>query len=146
MLHSHLLGSKIKLRWERDGKELEPFAVDENYDFNYQDFRQLSDEITIMPVRTKCFPFTLADGQVFIAICTPPLSLSDIAVSSCREMSTTMELCRPRYATDPLTHTIDFQGDSLKITCTMASEDRNAVTYVRLSDHLYCECPIAGML
>ncbi|XP_061164656.1 uncharacterized protein LOC133173681 [Saccostrea echinata] len=37
--HGHLLARKIKTRIIRNGTELEPLAMDNNYDFNYQDYR-----------------------------------------------------------------------------------------------------------
>ncbi|XP_078324969.1 DBH-like monooxygenase protein 2 isoform X2 [Crassostrea virginica] len=39
LLHGHLLTRKIRTRLIRNGTELEPLAVDDNYDFNFQDFR-----------------------------------------------------------------------------------------------------------
>ncbi len=35
-LHSHLAGRKLRLRHIRDGRELDPIAVDEHYDYDYQ--------------------------------------------------------------------------------------------------------------
>ncbi|XP_022911259.2 MOXD1 homolog 1 [Onthophagus taurus] len=49
LLHSHLAGRKLKLRHLRGGKELIPLAEDDHYDFNYQQSRQLSHEIKILP-------------------------------------------------------------------------------------------------
>lgn len=46
-LHSHLLGRQMKLRHFRNNVELPPIAVDENYDFNYQEYRYLPEEITV---------------------------------------------------------------------------------------------------
>jgi len=47
LLHSHLLGYGIKTRVVRQGKELAPMAQDNNYDFNYQEMRKLSDELVL---------------------------------------------------------------------------------------------------
>ncbi|KAK3088535.1 hypothetical protein FSP39_020262 [Pinctada imbricata] len=40
--HAHLLGSGIRTRLYRNGKELEPLAYDEHYDFDYQEYRFLN--------------------------------------------------------------------------------------------------------
>ncbi|XP_055379541.1 MOXD1 homolog 1 [Condylostylus longicornis] len=48
-LHSHSAGRKLKLRHIRDGKELERIIEDDNYDYNYQQVRQLENETTILP-------------------------------------------------------------------------------------------------
>lgn len=48
-LHSHLAGRKMKLRHIRDGKELERIIEDDNYDFNYQQVRQLGNETVVLP-------------------------------------------------------------------------------------------------
>jgi len=47
MLHSHLLGSKMRTRHFRNGTELEHIAQDNNYDFNFQEQRYLPQERTI---------------------------------------------------------------------------------------------------
>ena len=39
LLHTHLLGRRIKLRQIRGGVELPPLFQDDNYDFNYQVLR-----------------------------------------------------------------------------------------------------------
>ncbi|XP_056009441.1 uncharacterized protein LOC125680065 [Ostrea edulis] len=39
--HGHLLARKIRTRIIRNGTELEPLAVDNNYDFNYQEYRNI---------------------------------------------------------------------------------------------------------
>ncbi|KAH1015716.1 hypothetical protein HUJ04_007058 [Dendroctonus ponderosae] len=62
MLHSHLAGRKLKLRHIRAGKELQPLAQDERYDFNYQQSRALSQDTTILPgdgLITECTYSTL---------------------------------------------------------------------------------------
>ncbi|KAJ8300644.1 hypothetical protein KUTeg_022163, partial [Tegillarca granosa] len=47
--HAHLLGRKIRTRLVRNGVEQEPIASDNHYDFDYQDFRLLKEERTILP-------------------------------------------------------------------------------------------------
>jgi len=37
------------LRHIRNGKELDPLAYDNHYDFNYQEYRKLDKEVTILP-------------------------------------------------------------------------------------------------
>lgn len=39
----------MKLRHIRDGAELDRIVEDDNYDFNYQQVRQLEKEVTILP-------------------------------------------------------------------------------------------------
>nr|XP_042896022.1 DBH-like monooxygenase protein 1 isoform X2 [Parasteatoda tepidariorum] len=46
-LHSHLLGRQMKLRHFRNSVELPHIASDLKYDFNYQDYRYLPEEITV---------------------------------------------------------------------------------------------------
>ncbi|XP_077980021.1 DBH-like monooxygenase protein 1 homolog [Glandiceps talaboti] len=48
-LHSHLAGRAIRVRHIRDGVELPNVMVDNHYDFNYQEFRSLKDEVIIQP-------------------------------------------------------------------------------------------------
>ncbi len=45
LLHSHLLGRKLRLRHIRDGLELEAIAEDNAYDFNYQTSREVKGQI-----------------------------------------------------------------------------------------------------
>ncbi len=40
---------KMKLRHVRDGIELDRIVEDDNYDFNYQEVRQLSNETVVLP-------------------------------------------------------------------------------------------------
>ncbi|KAK3762286.1 hypothetical protein RRG08_037936 [Elysia crispata] len=47
LLHSHLIGSKMRLRHFRDDAELPPIQEDNNYDFDYQETRPLSPHRTI---------------------------------------------------------------------------------------------------
>lgn len=48
-LHSHVAGRKMKLRHVRDGVELERIVEDDNYDYNFQQVRQLENETTVLP-------------------------------------------------------------------------------------------------
>nr|ADP08787.1 dopamine beta hydroxylase [Azumapecten farreri] len=45
--HAHLLGTAIKTRHFRNGTELEPFANDKHYDFDFQDIRAKTHEINV---------------------------------------------------------------------------------------------------
>ncbi|XP_039268984.2 DBH-like monooxygenase protein 1 homolog [Styela clava] len=47
VLHSHLAGRKLRLRHIRDGVELPYIAMDNNYDFNYQDSRALHPPVVV---------------------------------------------------------------------------------------------------
>ncbi|XP_071534713.1 DBH-like monooxygenase protein 1 [Panulirus ornatus] len=49
ILHTHLLGRKVRVRHLRQGRELEPIAQDNNYDFNYQEYRALKTPRTVLP-------------------------------------------------------------------------------------------------
>ncbi|XP_047477058.1 DBH-like monooxygenase protein 1 [Penaeus chinensis] len=49
LLHTHLLGNDITVRQIRNGRELPVVFQDMNYDFNYQQARVLSEEMTILP-------------------------------------------------------------------------------------------------
>lgn len=49
ILHSHLLGRSLKIRHFRNGSELPPIAGDDHYDFNFQEYRYISPEVTILP-------------------------------------------------------------------------------------------------
>eukprot|EP01083_Nonionella_stella_P293873 999310_1 len=57
-LHEHTIGVAVKLRHIRDNKELKTFLQNDNYDFNYQQWTQFSEE-------TKIYP-----GDEFICECT----------------------------------------------------------------------------
>ena len=48
-LHTHLAGKKIVLRHIRDGVEQKIPFKDDHYDFNYQIFRYLPEEIKVLP-------------------------------------------------------------------------------------------------
>ncbi|KAG7162285.1 MOXD1 2-like [Homarus americanus] len=49
ILHTHLLGRKVRVRHLRQGRELEPIAQDNNYDFNYQEYRALKAPRSVLP-------------------------------------------------------------------------------------------------
>nr|XP_045616124.1 MOXD1 homolog 1-like isoform X2 [Procambarus clarkii] len=48
LLHSHMLGSKMKIRQVRQNQELQPLVRDLNYDFNYQHSRSVNN-VSILP-------------------------------------------------------------------------------------------------
>lgn len=48
-LHTHLLGRKLKFRHFRNGKELPVIVEDDNYDFNYQELRHLTNQVQVLP-------------------------------------------------------------------------------------------------
>lgn len=47
------IGRKVFLRHIRSGKELAPIALDDNYDFNYQEARVLDPPRTVLPVCSR---------------------------------------------------------------------------------------------
>ncbi|XP_067141859.1 DBH-like monooxygenase protein 1 homolog [Centruroides vittatus] len=49
LLHSHIIGKTITVRHFRGNRELEPLSRDRNYDFNYQEYRTLPRERTVLP-------------------------------------------------------------------------------------------------
>ncbi|XP_059472365.1 MOXD1 homolog 2-like [Neocloeon triangulifer] len=49
MLHTHLLGRRVRLRHIRGERELAPLASDSNYDAGYQEFRRLPNPTQVMP-------------------------------------------------------------------------------------------------
>lgn len=75
MLHTHLLGSGITLRQIRDGKEMPTVLKDDNYDFNYQEGRQLKPEWKILPgdiMITEClYDSTKKNVSTFGGLGTP---------------------------------------------------------------------------
>lgn len=48
--HSHLLAYAMTTKHLRNGKEIEPFADDQAYDFNYQQIRLLRKEVPLKMV------------------------------------------------------------------------------------------------
>lgn len=61
-LHSHTAGRKMKLRHIRDGRELDRIVEDDNYDYNFQQVRQLENETLVLPgdhIITDCAYETL---------------------------------------------------------------------------------------
>ncbi|KDR24478.1 MOXD1-like protein 2 [Zootermopsis nevadensis] len=49
VLHTHLIGRKVRLRQIREGVELPPITADNNYDFSYQEYRRLQNPVTVYP-------------------------------------------------------------------------------------------------
>ncbi|XP_064600938.1 DBH-like monooxygenase protein 1 [Liolophura sinensis] len=90
-LHAHLAARKIRLRHIRDGKELDVIAQDNNYDFNFQETRLLSEEKVIRKasmfywivehrrncrtvsifIRTFVILTSFLPGLLFLMYCTP---------------------------------------------------------------------------
>lgn len=57
-LHAHTLGRKLRVRHFRNNEELSPMAVDENYDFNFQQTAVLDQERTVLPgdhITLECY-------------------------------------------------------------------------------------------
>lgn len=50
-LHSHLLGTAIQVDVYREGAPVGVLASDNNYDFNYQEFKFFKESQKIYPVR-----------------------------------------------------------------------------------------------
>ncbi|CAG0900730.1 unnamed protein product [Darwinula stevensoni] len=48
LLHSHLIGRKLRVRLFRNGKELPWLLNDDNYDFNFQQARVLREPVTLL--------------------------------------------------------------------------------------------------
>jgi len=48
-LHAHTFGTKLKLHHFRNGIELPWIAYEDNFDFNYQQFRLLDEERKVLP-------------------------------------------------------------------------------------------------
>lgn len=70
LLHAHLTGRRITLRHIRDGKELPPIAQDNHIDFNYQHYRMLHEEVTVLPgdeLITECV-FDTAANETFVYV------------------------------------------------------------------------------
>lgn len=50
LLHAHLLGTRIQVDLYRQGKPVGIIAVEDNYDFNFQESRLFTEPVKIMPV------------------------------------------------------------------------------------------------
>lgn len=70
MEHGHLLARKIRTRIIRNGTELEPLTVANNYDFNFQEFRKPPYVRKIMSVsiynQYRCFLFVFTKTFNFL--------------------------------------------------------------------------------
>lgn len=67
MLHAHLTARKLVIRHIRDGVELAPIAQDMNYDFDYQQMREVHPPRRILPgdiVLTECEYNTLGRTNI----------------------------------------------------------------------------------
>ncbi|XP_064598425.1 DBH-like monooxygenase protein 1 [Liolophura sinensis] len=65
--HAHLIGTGVRFRHFRGGKELRPITVDDNYDFNYQETRLLEEEVKVLPgdhLVTECTYNTMKKTNV----------------------------------------------------------------------------------
>jgi hypothetical protein len=80
MFHSHLLGRKMKLRHFRGNTELPWIAVDNSYDFDYQQSRQLRVETKVLP------------GDQLTLECTTDSTGKDGITTG--GLPTTMEMCQ----------------------------------------------------
>ncbi|XP_069692739.1 MOXD1 homolog 2-like [Periplaneta americana] len=49
VLHTHLIGRKVRLRQIRDGVEQPPISTDNNYDYTYQEYRRLQNPVKVYP-------------------------------------------------------------------------------------------------
>ncbi|XP_034251618.1 MOXD1 homolog 2 [Thrips palmi] len=49
LLHTHLIGRKVRFRQIRGGEELQPITADNNYDFNYQEYRRIKKPVKVYP-------------------------------------------------------------------------------------------------
>ena len=50
LLHTHLVGSAIRVRHFRGDKELPIIQQDDSYDFNFQEVRTFKEELTVKKV------------------------------------------------------------------------------------------------
>ncbi|KAJ8300645.1 hypothetical protein KUTeg_022164 [Tegillarca granosa] len=81
--HMHLLGRKISTRIVRNGTEKEPIALDDNYDFDYQDIRVLSPERKIyaggLSTREEmCFSFLMYYPKADVQVCVSQKSYDNL--------------------------------------------------------------------
>lgn len=70
-LNSHVAGRKMKLRHIRNGIELDRIVEDDNYDYNYQQVRQLEKEVTILPgdyIITDC-AYEVSNFLIYFYLC-----------------------------------------------------------------------------
>lgn len=79
LLHTHLAGRKTWLRHVRDGVELPEIARDDHYDFNFQEYHLLRNEVHIKP------------GDTMINVCV--YNTEDRAIGVQGGLSTTDEMC-----------------------------------------------------
>jgi len=49
LLHTHLAGRQVRVKHIRYGHELKEIALDKHYDFNFQEYQMLTEEIELMP-------------------------------------------------------------------------------------------------
>ncbi|CAH3166161.1 unnamed protein product [Porites evermanni] len=58
LLHTHYAGRKVHVHHIRNGKELKEIVYDNHYDFNFQEYQMLKEEVEVFP------------GDEFIVACT----------------------------------------------------------------------------
>ncbi|CAH3037795.1 unnamed protein product, partial [Porites lobata] len=58
LLHTHLAGRKVRVHHLRNGKELKRIVYDNHYDFNFQEYQMLKEEVEVFP------------GDEFMVTCT----------------------------------------------------------------------------
>ncbi|GFU45377.1 DBH-like monooxygenase protein 1 [Nephila pilipes] len=72
LLHSHLLGRRLKARHFRNSEELPPIGNDNNYDFNYQEYKYYTEEIPFLPgdqITVECtYDSSKRDTTTFVSI------------------------------------------------------------------------------
>ncbi|CAL8092372.1 unnamed protein product [Orchesella dallaii] len=96
LLHAHLTGKGITLRHIRNGKELPPIAQDNHVDFNYQHYRTLKEERTVLP------------GDELISECTYHTETNDTFIYG--GLSTRREMCELFIIFYPKTTLIDCRS------------------------------------
>ncbi|XP_020615038.1 DBH-like monooxygenase protein 1 [Orbicella faveolata] len=79
LLHTHLAGRKTWLRHVRDGVELPEIARDDHYDFNFQEYHLLRNEVHVKP------------GDTMINVCI--YNTEDRATGVQGGLATTDEMC-----------------------------------------------------
>ena len=87
-LHSHVAGYGMRVRHVRDEVELPPIIVDDNYDFNFQEYRFLPQEVEVKKVR--CFFW----GFFF---CTDEKIVSQLSRENCEIMLKQSKLFYPYW-------------------------------------------------
>ncbi|XP_073234410.1 DBH-like monooxygenase protein 1 [Porites lutea] len=53
LLHTHLAGRKVRVHHLRNGKELKQIVYDNHYDFNFQEYQTLKEEVEVFPLNVS---------------------------------------------------------------------------------------------